>query len=222
MSDKQKMTIAYVFLALAFAGMLSGPITGNYSLAMPLFGIGAVGFYVFLLSTDAEKKRNARMRQKQEEFTDRIMDRIAPRKEEPKPSDNRDTYYISLNQKLDQLNEGLDSKKTTINQMADELFKDSAISKSRYLTATDNAAAIAKDNIRKCRTIAKGFGEYAAPTTEEKDTLESYVEKAERLSAMLNGIMNEFAKVDLADTSDKNVEDRNNDLKETTHLYTVG
>lgn len=25
MSDKQKMTIAYVFLALAFAGMLSGP-----------------------------------------------------------------------------------------------------------------------------------------------------------------------------------------------------
>lgn len=46
MSDKQKMTIAYVFLALAFAGMLSGPITGNYSLAMPLFGIGAVGFYV--------------------------------------------------------------------------------------------------------------------------------------------------------------------------------
>lgn len=60
MSDKQKMTIAYVFLALAFAGMLSGPITGNYSLAMPLFGIGAVGFYVFLLSTNAEKKEKCK------------------------------------------------------------------------------------------------------------------------------------------------------------------
>lgn len=104
MSDKQKMTIAYVFLALAFAGMLSGPITGNYSLAMPLFGIGAVGFYVFLLSTDAEKKRNARMRQKQEEFTDRIMDRIAPRKEEPKPSDNRDTYYRGMSQQMNSSN----------------------------------------------------------------------------------------------------------------------
>lgn len=222
MSDKYKIYLTVAFVIVGVIGIVVGISMNNYAVAGIMFCIGAWGALITFQTTTEQKKKNDAMRKRQEEITDRILDKVAPKKEEPKPKDNRNAYYMVLDQKLTQLTEGLDNKKATIRQLTDELFKDSIITKSRYLTATDNAIAIAKDNIRKCRTVAKGFGEYSAPTTEERETLESYVEKAERLSSMLNGIMNEFAKIDLADTSDKNVEDRINDLKETTHLYTVG
>lgn len=198
-----------------------------FTASFPLMAISGITMYgaIFFYTQTAEMKRKTKeAERRRKEFGDRLMDKFLPKKEKdsevPKAND-RNPYYQNLDKRVFILNDEITSKESAVRELSDSLFQDSTITKVSYINAVRNASIIAKDNLNKCRTMAKAYGEYSEPSVESREILEAYVSKARNLADQINGILNEFAKVDMASTNIAPVSDRIKELKETTHLYVI-
>lgn len=136
----------------------------------------------------------------------------------PIPSAVPKAYQSKLDQ-LKKLETEADKELASIAKYLDQLFADSTITKDRYMAIVKQAEEVTDKNLVKASQAVQLFG--SSVTKEREEILDGYIASSKAMIVKINDIITELIRSEQSYQirNDQALEEKMNELKETTKYY---
>lgn len=214
-AQKTGCMIGFILLGLAF--LFSGFIYAGSWIDMGLLpflcfllGLWCLLYAIFLTTTLIQPRKAVR-----QTFVPKKTDLPAPSPDSPvHPQYQRLLALIEMNK------EDVMKKRASVEDMIDNCFEGSPITRERYLEVIDNAICVLDDNFDKAREAAIAFGE-SEPTPRRIEMLTMYASETNDITRGIDNVVDGLAQLmqDQTVKTNDGMDERLDELARTTSLY---